>query len=1565
MAGKPFPVTFANSGTQTVTMTDEFGNSDTVTIDVLAAVPAIPLPTGVAAYAVQWMNGHSVDYYVKNTSGIPLFVLEATTFCSAPGDPHYRAVEMSLPSPSYRSLPITIPTVNCWIGASGRYEIHQLTIVDGSGHKWALPATRYFRFSDVPGNANFDQLDEGDPLHAESVTVTARNNEDLEDAPDPLNKDAFWHVSRAGMDVTIDVHETVSLVGYSFPNQPSITQWAPEPETQFRFLVEGTGSYTFDNIPWACYFAPFGSGQLRLQYKDYATGRDGYRVFDIGDPGAAPEGFCDDPNDGRAYDINGNEEDQTNTPFTMDPFAATTWDNVWNAMHRAAGDPVDVFTGAQTASVTDFSLGGLSPALSLSRSYRSDIADMIWRDKPGAHQRPLLFGSGWASLYDLDLDVLDANRVSVRAPDGGYYQFVKDAAGTWISSVPNQQTLTQVSGGWKITDEPGSGFRFDTDGRLVAVFDATGRELALGYDASGDLATIEDPAGRTATVTTNAAGRITRIDLEDGRYVAYTYSADGYLASVRDLAGTVLAYDTDLRGRITAVRTAGDDDLLRNVYDDSGRVVVQYDAIARPTFLAYDRTNRIEVGADSSTTIGCYNERGLMLGEVNPLGAVTTRTYDPKGFPRTLTDPLGHLSRFVHDGQGHLTSVVDAQGGTTDVAYDSSGHPTTVSDATGTTTTAYVGGLPTSVTRTSGANSLVQIQYGFDPVSKLPTTVTTPGGAVSTNHYDSRGYLDYTLDAEGRKTGFVTNARGFITAVTSPAGYLSGADPADFTTTYTYDAMGRVLTMTDPFDATTTFTYDDMGRPDSVTTPLGRVTTYTYDLAGQLQTETVTLTATDDAVMSYEYDLAGNLAAVVDAEDRRTEFDHDLAGRLIATTDADGKVWQTDYDADGRATVATDPTGRTGSVDYDALDRIVAVTDSAGLTITLEYDPDGRLISVTDAADLTTSFGYDWLNRRTSVTDAKDQVWTTAFDDAGDPVSVTNARGKTTTYEFDLTHRLTEVTESGGIQTTYDYDDAGRLVTRTNARGATETYAYDALDRVTTMTDAADNAWVTAYDADGRVDHTIDGKAQTTEFGYDLAGRLLTVTPANGPAVTNTYDLTGRLTSMVDGNGTTGYAYDPVGRLTSVVRGGRTTGYAYDDAGRPTSVTYPGTMGAVTYGYDTAGRPETITDWADRVTTLAYDDDGRVESLTRPGDVVSAFTYDELYRPLTVSHVRGATPLLTQLYTYDPSGNVATLTDDTGSATMSYDDLDRLTDADYAGSDDYSYTYDDVGNLLSATTPAGTASYDLADRHTDTGFVYDDNGNLTADPGRTFAYDALGRLTGVTEGATTTTYELDGLGNRWAETSGGVTTDFDLDLSVPDPTVLFDGAKAYLPGQPSAGYELGGTWYSSLTDQLGSPVLAVSETGSTGSPVHYDPYGTARPGSSGSAGIGFAGEWRDPADLINLRARAYDPGLPRFVGRDTFGGLADAPQTANRYAYGLGNPLRYTDPSGHFVQTAINHPEEIVSTIIGLTTIPGLIQAGLNAALGYDPITGRALEPSERTLGAVLVAGGPGFGPRQ
>ena len=71
--------------------------------------------------------------------------------------------------------------------------------------------------------------------------------------------------------------------------------------------------------------------------------------------------------------------------------------------------------------------------------------------------------------------------------------------------------------------------------------------------------------------------------------------------------------------------------------------------------------------------------------------------------------------------------------------------------------------------------------------------------------------------------------------------------------------------------------------------------------------------------------------------------------------------------------------------------------------------------------------------------------------------------------------------------------------------------------------------------------------------------------------------------------------------------------------------------------------------------------------------------------------------------------------------------------------------------------------------------------------------------------------------------------------------------------------------------------------------------------------IGYTGQRRDTGlgSLMFYNARYYSPLLSHFVSADSIVPGAGNPQALNRYAYVLGNPLKYTDPSGHDPCTGI------------------------------------------------------------
>jgi RHS repeat-associated protein len=73
----------------------------------------------------------------------------------------------------------------------------------------------------------------------------------------------------------------------------------------------------------------------------------------------------------------------------------------------------------------------------------------------------------------------------------------------------------------------------------------------------------------------------------------------------------------------------------------------------------------------------------------------------------------------------------------------------------------------------------------------------------------------------------------------------------------------------------------------------------------------------------------------------------------------------------------------------------------------------------------------------------------------------------------------------------------------------------------------------------------------------------------------------------------------------------------------------------------------------------------------------------------------------------------------------------------------------------------------------------------------------------------------------------------------------------------------------------------------------------------------YSGEYRDPLwGGYYLRARWYDPELPVFLSRDPARHL-------NRYAYGAGNPVMNTDPSGYGVGSFLRHLDTKLNAGVG------------------------------------------------
>lgn len=1012
------------------------------------------------------------------------------------------------------------------------------------------------------------------------------------------------------------------------------------------------------------------------------------------------------------------------------PGTGYTYEEKTETCGPQVGDPCEVATGWVVDTVTDYD----SEMIPLERYYRSNY---IYANG--------LFGKSWQHNY---LDTLrrdvNGNPESILFSDGTIEELRLAGTNIWYAESSAKFQVRPDGTDWILYHRDGSKIRFNNQGRLEGKIDSRGFETTIAYNSSGHVDTVTSPHGHTLTfiyvyVASNGGWRITSITDPAGGVIAYDYDdANGndidILTSVtypdQSAVGYKHVFDSH-EGEYTQLLEAKTDELgvdhVTYTYDLGSMKVLTNEHIG-----GFDRVELEYLPLSTIVTHANGVEEAFGFSEFTYV--TKFRKPNSRGINgiATTTDYI----KATWDPYMRPQYVNHADGARTYSAY-SGYHKTQQREAFGTSVQRYT--LYTYLNDKSDRKTKVQtpstrpwywksVDTTYNS-NEQPLTITTSGysgttpvSQTVTMSYDSHGNV-ITIDGPRTDVSDVTTFTYYTCSTGAECGQLQSMTNAlGHTTNYTsYDDHGRLLSITDANGLVTSYTYDARGRILSITqtptTGAARVTTYTYDLAGQI----LTITTPDSLVQTHAYDAAHNLTSITDSFGNKIEFVYDLVGNVI-----EEKMLDSSSQLRSQTTMA-----------YDDWKRVTSI-NSGGFVSQMTYDLVGNLTSTTDGAGHSKTTAYDLLQRPTVTTDALSAQTTYTYDGQNNVTSATVGNGAVTTFVYDDLGRMVSESSADRGLTAFSHDDAGNITALVDARGKSGAFSYDALNRVVAETYLDGESLVFSYDAGAfgkglltsvsdssgstswvhsqfgdvtQINRLVGSVALSTSYSFDAAGRLISMTYPSGKVAAFTWDKNEQRSITFDGSVLlSGAAYAPSGQPTGWTWGvGGTSLRTYLLSGRTQSFTMPGSTTSLSY--DLAGNLSGFVGSRLDV-NYSYDNSNRLTSAT--------------------ANAGNVAPIATSItYVYDLNGNRTSETVDGLTNNYSIGTSSNVLNS-VTGASNKTFTHDAAGNRLADGSQT---------------FVYSDRSRAISElsSGVTYEYNALGQRVSKVGGSTTLfAYGIDG-----------------------------------------------------------------------------------------------------------------------------------------------------------------------------------------------------------------------------
>lgn len=567
-------------------------------------------------------------------------------------------------------------------------------------------------------------------------------------------------------------------------------------------------------------------------------------------------------------------------------------------------------------------------------------------------------------------------------------------------------------------------FIYNTKHRPIYFTDASGQTTSFAYNAAGQVTSITNPLGQTTSYQYNTTGDLTAvINANNATAASLAYDAYDRVRTYTDSEGWTVTYDYDAADRITKI-----------TFPDGTSRIYTYDRLDLTSFR--DRQLRKWTYAHDA------NRR--LTSITDPAGNATLFGYSPNSDLTGLADPKGNLTSWAYDVESRITQKTYPDTSTVTYTYESTtSRLKSALDALGQTKQyGYArDNLLTGITYLNAVNATPNVTFAYDPYFSRRTMMT-----------DGTGATTYTYVPVGAVGGL---------QLQQESGPL-----ANSTTSYAYDALGRLASRTVVGAGTETFGYDPIDRLTSHTSDLGA---FTLSYLGQ--TSQVTQRQLANSTLSTAWSYLPN------SGDRRLAG---ISNTGLAATQVSTYAYSTTPEnfisaiTETSDSAAVYPGAVTQTANYNNLNQL---TNLSGQSLTFDangnllsdgqrsynWDAENRLVGITypGQAGKQTAFAYDGLSRRTAI------------------ASTPAGGGSATTTSYLWCDSNICQARNAGNATLRSYYAEGEIVPGTTPQ--TYYYGSDQIGSARRVFAGASNAPSYDYDPYGRA---LQGTAPLTNFNY-------------------------------------------------------------------------------------------------------------------------------------------------------------------------------------------------------------------------------------------------------------------------------------------------------------------------------------------------------------------------------------------------------------------------------------------------------------------------------------------------